>query len=85
MDTPRQVIGGLLIEKKMEPWLASEIVAALDTAGYVILPREPNQTMIAEGGVAFEDALFGECKLVFDGAEDCYKAMVAAGDISADR
>ena len=40
--------------------------------------REPTQFMFVDGGLAFENAAFGEGKLVFEAAADCWRAMVDA-------
>ena len=56
---------------------SSGILAALDAAGYAIVPREPDEAIKFAGGIAFEDAAFGEQKLVFNAAGDAYRAMIA--------
>lgn len=40
--------------------------------------RGPPDSMCVPGGLAIEDALFAENKLVFDGARDCFNAMLDA-------
>lgn len=40
--------------------------------------REPPDGMCVPGGLAIEEAMFAENKLVFDGARDCFNAMIDA-------
>jgi hypothetical protein len=43
-----------------------------------LAPIEPDDAMSVNGGIAFEDAAFGEQKIVFEAARDAYRAMLSA-------
>jgi len=52
-------------------------IAALDAAGFVIAPKEPDERMAVSGGLAIEKSMFeDQDPLVFDGAKKCYRAMI---------
>lgn len=55
------------------------VIQRLDKLGFVIVPKEPTQTMSVNGGLAIEDAAFGEQKLIFEAAADAYRIMVRIG------
>lgn len=48
MTTPQQIVGEKLMGKGIEPWFAGDIVEALRTAGYAIVPIKPSEKMIEE-------------------------------------
>ena len=50
---------------------AATIIAALDAAGYVVVPKEPTPKMEAAGAIAN-----GECTAV--GVGNIYRAMIGA-------
>ena len=53
-------------------------LSALTAKGFAVVPVEPNEAMKVSGGLAFENAAFGDGKLVFEAAADAYRAMLAA-------
>lgn len=63
MRTPEQIIG-------------KDRLVQLIFEGYAVMPIEPTEAMSVNGGLAFEDAAFGEGKLVFEAAADAYRMMV---------
>lgn len=80
-DTPgmtaRQAIGVILMDHDVEAWFATDIIAALDAAGYAIVPKEPTKAMIeaGRGGVClYHPDDFNSA----EAAEESYRAMLAA-------
>lgn len=65
--------GGLPIEHR----LATAILAALDAAGYVVVPREPTGAMIGAGGVEQFKADMAQSP-PRDATMAIYRAMIAA-------
>ena len=72
---------GRLPGRHKEPYISDARAAlyAAETAGWVMVPKEPTEAMSVNGGLAIERSMFEDCDpLVFDGATKCYRAMLAA-------
>lgn len=76
--TARQVIVAQLCDWDTEhntaDYAADRTIAALDAAGFVIVPKEPTEAMIDAGsGARFESTARGNSKTV-----SAYRAMIEA-------
>lgn len=74
-------LGNDYIEAPVKATTFKIIIAGIKSMAdvtHIWVPREPTETMKVNGGLAFENAAFGECKLVFEAAGDAYRAMLSA-------
>ena len=58
--------------------LTANQIEGIASGEMVVVPKVPTEAMKYVGGLAFEDAFYGDGKLVFNGAEDAYRVMIAA-------